>query len=128
MNKLIKTDCLVIDIGKQYFDKHSCTIEVTDDYVEFRAHGEYDIIIRCALDTVKKILGKATVSGGTYIEADKANRTIVRYTKGFGGFNHRMDGLVTMSLSTTDNSGKELCMISAEATKLDKLLRKQWEL
>jgi hypothetical protein len=61
----------------------------------------------------------------TFLKEDPENQSIIRYTKGIMRTKAKH---TTISLSQTDGKGKELFMISALATDLDKYLRRKWNL
>ena len=119
MHKIFRTVCFIMT-GTKMDLMHSCTIELNEDIVEFRSN---DISIQCPLVLFKRVIQKAAISGGTYLEEDKDNHVILRYTKGFG---NKTDKATTMSLSHTNDKGYDLYMISAEATDFDEYLRKLW--
>lgn len=128
MSKVFSTDSFCVTNGDMDFIPRRCTIEVNTDKntLEFRVlYNEEVKQIRASLDKVKELLEEAYSIGMTFLKEDPENQSIIRYTKGIMRTTAKH---TTISLSQTDGKEKELFMISALATDLDKYLRRKWNL
>ena len=120
MNKIFRTNGFVMDNLGMIPVQVTIELDVDAETLEYRSTG---YTITANLDKVKDLLSKVNVIGGTYLEEDKDNQVLIRYTKGFHGVT---DKGVTMSLSHIDEKGNDKYMITADACELDRYLRKMW--
>lgn len=119
MTKIIRSDCFIMRDGEMPFQPRAVTMEINGNEIEFRA---LDLKIKADLRLLKELIEECAVVGGTYLKEDKENRSVIRYTKGIP---HTAAKHVTVSLSHTDDRGEEEYMITAEATELDRYLRRK---
>lgn len=132
MNKIFRTDCFVFSSKPLGYEMQKTmgfvpcrvSIEVTDEEIEYRTRLNEEIKIRCKLSLLKELIEEYALAGSTVLREDKENQSVIRYTKGIPHTNAKH---VTISLAQTDDKGNEQLQLTADATELDKYLRRKWE-
>ena len=124
MSEIFRSKGFIMSSGSMDFTLQTVTIEVSDSEIEFRTRLLNDIKIKARLELLKEIIDECGLAGATYLREDKDNNSVIRYTKGIP---HTDSKHVTISLSHTDESGVERYQITAEATAVDKYLRRLWK-
>jgi len=127
LRRIYRTKCMIITFTELDFLPHPLTIELDTEagVMEFRTiYKRLPKSLKCSLDVLKTIITNTYISGATVIRYDKDNNVMVRYTKGHGAAETNS---VTISLAECDARGVEVFQISADATAIDKHLRKVWE-
>lgn len=117
MSKIFRTKGFAAD--KAGMNPTIATIEADTEKqtVEFRASG---YTVTTSIDKVKELISEYAVIGTTTMKEDKDNQSRIRYAKGIA---RKTKKGVTMSLSHVDETGNDIYMITADASKFDKYIR-----
>lgn len=126
MSKIFRTKCMIMTYTGLDFLPHPLTVELDIDKntLEFRLmHKGLPKSLKCSLDIFKTIITDTYISGATVLKHDAEYNVMVRYTKGHGAAETEA---TSISLAECDASGLEVFQITADATAVDKYLRKVW--